>query len=206
LANQTGRVALSPDEVRERYERIRAEVGDAVTIVAATKYVSVEELAVLAEAGIEVVGENRAQDLEAKHAVYGDAFRWHFIGHLQSRKAKTVNAICELVHSLSSESAAKRLEIPALVEVNLSGEETKSGVSEGDLDALIAAYPDVRGLMTMPPETEDQESSRPYFRRLRELAVDRGLKELSMGTSQDYRIAVEEGATLIRIGSVLYRG
>ncbi len=206
MANQTGRVALSPDEVRERYERIRAEVGDAVTIVAATKYVSVEELAVLAEAGIEVVGENRAQDLEAKHAVYGDAFRWHFIGHLQSRKAKTVNAICELLHSLSSESAAKRLEIPALVEVNLSGEQTKSGVSEGDLDALIAAYPDVRGLMTMPPETEDQESSRPYFRRLRELAVDRGLKELSMGTSQDYRIAVEEGATLIRIGSVLYRG
>jgi uncharacterized pyridoxal phosphate-containing UPF0001 family protein len=196
---------LSPDEVRERYERIRAEVGDAVTIVAATKYVSVEELAVLAEAGIEVVGENRAQDLEAKHAVYGDAFRWHFIGHLQSRKAKTVNAICDLVHSLSSESAAKRLEIPALVEVNLSGEETKSGVSEGELDALIAAYPDVRGLMTMPPEIEDPESSRPYFRRLRELAADRGLKELSMGTSQDYRIAVEEGATLIRIGSVLYR-
>lgn len=206
MANQTGRVALSPDEVRERYERIRAEVGDAVTIVAATKYVSVEELAVLAEAGIEVVGENRAQDLEAKHAVYGDAFRWHFIGHLQSRKAKTVNAICDLVHSLSSESAAKRLEIPALVEVNLSGEETKSGVSEGELDALIAAYPDVRGLMTMPPEIEDPESSRPYFRRLRELAADRGLKELSMGTSQDYRIAVEEGATLIRIGSVLYRG
>jgi PLP dependent protein len=196
---------LSADEVRQRYERIRAEVGD-VTIVAATKYVSVEELAVLAEAGIEVVGENRAQDLEAKHAVYGDAFRWHFIGHLQSRKAKTVSSICELVHSLSSESAAKRLEIPALVEVNLSGEETKSGVSEGELDALIAAYPDVRGLMTMPPETEDPESSRPYFRRLRELAVDRGLKELSMGTSQDYRIAVEEGATLIRIGSVLYRG
>ena len=197
---------MSADEVRQRYERIRVEVGDAVTIVAATKYVSVEELAVLAEAGIEVVGENRAQDLEAKHAVYGDAFRWHFIGHLQSRKAKTVNSICELVHSLSSESAAKRLEIPALVEVNLSGEETKSGVSEGELDALIAAYPDVRGLMTMPPETEDPESSRPYFRRLRELAADRGLKELSMGTSQDYRIAVEEGATLIRIGSVLYRG
>jgi len=197
---------LSPDEVRERYERIRAEIGDAVTIVAATKYVSVEELAVLAEAGIEVVGENRAQDLEAKHAVYADAFRWHFIGHLQSRKAKTVNAICELVHSLSSESAAKRLEIPALVEVNLSGEETKSGVSEGELDALIAAYPDVRGLMTMPPETEDPESSRPYFRRLRALSADRGLKELSMGTSQDYRIAVEEGATLIRIGSALYRG
>jgi pyridoxal phosphate enzyme (YggS family) len=195
-----------PDEVRSRYERIRAEVGDAVTIVAATKYVSVEEMAVLAGAGIEVVGENRAQDLEAKHAVYGDAFRWHFIGHLQSRKAKTVNRICELVHSLSSESAAKRLEIPALVEVNLSAEETKSGVGEAELDALLAAYSDVRGLMTMPPETGDPAASRPYFRRLRELATERGLRELSMGTSQDYRVAVEEGATLIRIGSVLYQG
>jgi uncharacterized pyridoxal phosphate-containing UPF0001 family protein len=197
---------LSPNEVRERYERIRSEVGDGITIVAATKYVSVEEMAVLAEAGIEVVGENRAQDLEAKHAAHGDSFRWHFIGHLQSRKAKTVNSICELVHSLASESAAKRLEIPALVEVNLSGEGTKSGVAEGELDTLIAAYPDVKGLMTMPPETGDPESSRPYFRRLRELAADRGLGELSMGTSQDYRVAVEEGATLIRIGSVLYRG
>ena len=195
---------MSLDEVRERYLQIRAEVGDAVTIVAATKYVSVEDMAVLVEAGIEVVGENRAQDLEAKHAVYGDAFRWHFIGHLQSRKTTVVNRICELVHSLSSESAAKRLEIPALVEVNLSGEETKSGVPESELDALVATYPDVRGLMTMPPETGDPESSRPYFRRLRELANERDLPELSMGTSQDYRVAAEEGATLIRIGSVLY--
>jgi uncharacterized pyridoxal phosphate-containing UPF0001 family protein len=195
---------VSPDEVRERYRQIRAEIGDGVTIVAATKYVSLEDMAVLVEAGIEVVGENRAQDLEAKHAVYGDAFRWHFIGHLQSRKTKVVNRICELVHSLSSESAAKRLEIPALVEVNLSGEETKSGVPESALDALIAAYPDVRGLMTMPPETGDPESSRPYFRRLRELAAERDLAELSMGTSQDYRVAAEEAATLIRIGSVLY--
>jgi PLP dependent protein len=196
----------SPDEIRSRYERIREEVGDRVTIVAATKYVSVEELAVLAEAGIEVVGENRAQDLEAKHAVHGDAFRWHFIGHLQSRKAKVVNELCELVHSLSSDSAARRLEIPALVEVNLSGEESKSGVPENELDGLIAAYPKVRGLMTMPPETTDPESSRPYFSRLRELAEERGLNELSMGTSQDYRVGVEEGATLIRVGSVLYQG
>ena len=196
----------SPDEIRSRYERIREEVGDHVTIVAATKYVSVEELAVLAEAGIEVIGENRAQDLEAKHAVHGDAFKWHFIGHLQSRKAKVVNELCELVHSLSSESAARRLEIPALVEVNLSGEESKSGVPENELDALIAAYPKVRGLMTMPPETTDPESSRPYFRRLRELAEERRLNELSMGTSQDYRVGVEEGATLIRVGSVLYQG
>jgi pyridoxal phosphate enzyme (YggS family) len=195
---------LQPDEVHSNYERIRGEVGDAVTIVAATKYVSLEDMAVLAEAGVEVVGENRAQDLEAKHAVYGDAFRWHFIGHLQSRKAKIVNRTCELVHSLSSESAAKRLEIPALIEVNLSGEETKSGVSETELDALLEAYPHIRGLMTMPPETDDPEASRPYFRRLRGLAAERGLAELSMGTSQDYRVAVEEGATLIRVGSVLY--
>jgi PLP dependent protein len=197
---------FSADEVRSNYERIRAEVGDAVTIVAATKYVTVEDMAALAEAGVQVVGENRAQDLEATHAAYGDAFRWHFIGHLQSRKAKIVNRTCELVHSLSSESAAKRLEIPALVEVNLSGEETKSGVPEAELDALLEAYPQVRGLMTMPPETDDPEASRPYFRRLRELAAERGLAELSMGTSQDYRVAVEEGATLIRIGSVLYQG
>jgi PLP dependent protein len=195
---------VSPDEVRSNYERIRTEVGDAVTIVAATKYVSIEDMAVLAEAGVEVVGENRAQDLEAKHEVYGDTFRWHFIGHLQSRKAKIINRTCELVHSLSSDSAAKRLEIPALVEVNLSGEETKSGVPEAELDALVAAYPDVRGLMTMPPETDDPEASRPYFRRLRELAEERGLQQLSMGTSQDYRVALEEGATLIRVGSVLY--
>jgi PLP dependent protein len=196
---------MSPEEIRSRYQRIRAEVGEGVTVVAATKYVAVEEMAALADAGVEVVGENRAQDLEAKHAVYGDAFRWHFIGHLQSRKAKIVNGICELVHSLSSESAAARLTVPALVEVNLSGEGSKSGVPEAELDALLAVYGDVRGLMTMPPETGDPEASRPYFRRLRELAEARGLPELSIGTSQDYAVAAEEGATLIRIGSVLYR-
>jgi uncharacterized pyridoxal phosphate-containing UPF0001 family protein len=177
-----------------------------MTIVAATKYVSVDELAALAQAGVEIVGENKAQDLEAKHTRYGDAFRWHFIGHLQSRKAKTVNQLCELCHSLSSESAAKRLEIPALVEVNLSGEESKSGVPEGELEDFLGLYENVRGLMTMPPETGDPEASRPYFRRLRELAESYGLPELSMGTSQDYRVAADEGATMVRLGSVLYRG
>ena len=196
---------MSPDEIRSRYDRIRAEVGPSVTVVAATKYVSVEDMAALAEAGVEVVGENRAQDLEAKHAVYGDAFRWHFIGHLQSRKAPLVNRICELVHSLDSESAARRLEVPALVQVNLAGEATKSGVSPADLDALIAAAAEVRGLSAMPPLAADPEESRPYFRRLRELADERGLLELSMGTSQDYRVAAEEGATLIRVGSVLWQ-
>ena len=175
-----------------------------MTIVAATKYVDAEDLSALAEAGIEVVGENRAQDLEAKHARHGDAFRWHFIGHLQSRKAKVVNELCELCHSLASESAARRLTIPALVEVNLSGEDSKSGIPESDLEDFLPLYDDVRGLMTMPPETGDPEASRPYFRRLRELAEQYQLPEISMGTSQDYRVAADEGATMVRLGSILY--
>ena len=196
----------SPDAIRERYERLRAELGPGVTVVAATKYVSLEDLAALADAGVEVVGENRAQDLERKHAAYGDRFRWHFIGHLQSRKAPLVSELCELCHSLGSESAARKLSIPALVEVNLSGEPTKSGIPPEELPAFLDLYGDVRGLMTMPPATDDPESSRPYFRRLRELAAEHGLAELSMGTSQDYRVAVEEGATLVRLGSVLWQG
>jgi PLP dependent protein len=194
----------SSDELRERYGRVCEQVGRSVTVVVATKYVTVAELGLLAEAGVEVVGENRAQDLAAKHEVYGDAFRWHFIGHLQSRKAKTVNALCELCHSLDSESAARKLEIPALVEVNLSGEPTKSGVAPEELEAFIGLYPDVRGLMTMPPSAADPEASRPYFVRLRELAEAYGLRELSMGTSQDYRVAAEEGATYVRVGSSLF--
>jgi len=190
--------------VRSNYERIRGEIGPGVTIVAATKYVPVGDMRMLAEAGVEVVGENRAQDLERKHAKYGDVFRWHFIGHLQSNKAKAVNRICELVHSLDSESTARRLTVPALVEVNLSGETTKSGVAPEELSHFLTLYRDVRGLMTMPPEAADPESSRPYFRRLRELAAEHGLAELSMGTSQDYRVAAEEGATLVRVGSILY--
>jgi pyridoxal phosphate enzyme (YggS family) len=195
---------MSPDRIRAQYEQARAEVGPGVTVVAATKYVSLEDMAALAEAGVEVVGENRAQELEAKHAAYGDAFRWHFIGHLQSRKAKAINGICELVHSLDSESAARRLAVPALVEVNLSGEPTKSGVPPEELDAMLELYADIRGLMTMPPLADDPEASRPYFRRLRELAEQHGLTELSMGTSQDYRVAVEEGATMVRLGSALW--
>ncbi|MGZ4359501.1 MAG: YggS family pyridoxal phosphate enzyme [Gaiellaceae bacterium] len=199
---------LSSDELRTRYERLRAEAGEHVTLVAATKYVSVEDMATLAAAGIETVGENRAQDLAAKHAAHGSAFRWHFIGHLQSRKAPLVSELCELCHSLSSESALHRLSIPALVEVNLSGEPSKSGLAPEQLDAFLAIAVDVgveiRGLMTMPPLAEDPEASRPYFRRLRKLAEGLRLRELSMGTSQDWRVAVEEGATHIRVGSVLW--
>src|SRR5437764_7506772 len=134
---------------------------------------------VLVEAGVDVVGENRAQDLERKHAEYGDAFRWHFIGHLQSNKVKIVNRICELVHSLDSESAAGKLTVPALVEVNLSGEGSKSGIAPGDLPHLLELSSGIRGLMTMPPETAEPDASRPYFRRLRELAHEHGPHELS---------------------------
>jgi hypothetical protein len=194
---------LSPAEVRARYERVRADVGDTVTIVAATKYVTVAEMEVLVEAGIEVVGENRAQDLEAKHAEFGDAFRWHFIGRLQSNKVKVVNARCELVHSLDSLSAASRLEIPALLQVNLSGEESKGGIRPAEIGDYLGH--DIRGLSTMPPAATRPDDSRPWFRRLRELAVEHALPELSMGTTQDYEVAAAEGATLIRVGSVLFR-
>jgi pyridoxal phosphate enzyme (YggS family) len=155
-----------------------------------------------------VVGENRLQDLVPKHAAFGGAFRWHFIGHLQSRKARDVSALCELCHSLDSLSAARRLTIPALVEVNLAGEASKSGIEPAALDAFLAeareAGATIRGLMTMPPAAADPERSRPYFRRLTELAAEHGLAELSMGTSQDYRVAAEEGATYVRVGSVLF--
>jgi pyridoxal phosphate enzyme (YggS family) len=197
---------VTPASVREAYARVRETAGPGVTVVAATKYVPLEQMGVLVEAGIEVVGENRAQDLERKHAVYGDAFRWHFIGHLQSNKAKVVNRICELVHSLDSDSAARRLTVPALLEVNLSGEESKAGVAAGEIGAYLERYPGIRGLMTMPAFATDPEQSRGAFRALRELAERHGLTELSMGTSQDWQVAVEEGATLIRLGSTLFGG
>jgi hypothetical protein len=194
---------LSPDEIRARFQRVQAEVGPNVTIVAATKYVSLHDMAQLVEAGVTIVGENRAQDLEAKHAEYGDAFTWHFIGHLQSNKVKVVNRICALVHSLDSESAASRLEVPALVQVNLSGEASKSGVEPGEIPAFLDY--DVRGLSTMPPAAATPEGSRAWFARLRGLAEEHGLRELSMGTTQDFAVAAEEGATHVRVGSILFR-
>jgi PLP dependent protein len=203
LVASRGCSVLSPDEIRLRFERVQATVGPGVTIVAATKYVPLADMARLVEAGIRVVGENRAQDLEAKHAEYGDAFRWHFIGHLQSNKVKVVNRTCELVHSLDSRSAAERLEIPALLQVNLAGEGSKGGIDPGAIGEYLGF--DVRGLSTMPPFTEDPGASRDWFRRLRVLALEHGLEQLSMGTTQDYRIAAEEGATAVRVGSVLFR-
>ena len=194
---------MSPDRIRARYERLCEEVGQRVTVVAATKYVPLADFSVLAEAGIEVVGENRVQDLEAKHAEFGDAFRWHFIGRLQSNKVKVVNRTCELVHSLDSLSAAERLEVPALVQVNLAAEGSKGGVAPDEVDAFLRVG--VIGLSTMPPAADDPEQSRGWFRRLRGIAEEKGLAELSMGTTQDYRIAAEEGATYVRVGSVLFR-
>jgi pyridoxal phosphate enzyme (YggS family) len=203
-----GSLPTSPERIRERYAALRSEIGPDVGVVVATKYVSLEAMENLAQADVEIVGENRLQDLEAKYARYGSRFRWHFIGHLQSRKAKDVSRLCELVHSLGSLSAAERLTVPALVEVNLSGEETKSGIAPDDvepfLDETRGLGLEIRGLMTMPPLTDDPERSRPYFRRLRELAEAHGLHELSMGTTQDYRVAVEEGATMVRVGSGLF--
>ena len=193
---------MTASEIRERLARVQAEVGPHVTVVAATKYVSLRDMAALVEAGVRIVGENRAQDLEAKHAEYGDAFRWHFIGHLQSNKVKVVNRICELVHSLDSDSAARRLEVPALLQVNLSGEASKSGVEPEEIASYLGY--DVRGLSTMPPAAATAEESRAWFVRLRELAREHGLTELSMGTSQDYAVAAEEGATYIRVGSTLF--
>ncbi len=193
----------SPETIRERFARIQNEVGPNVTVVAATKYVSLADMAALVEAGITVVGENRAQDLEAKHAEYGDAFRWHFIGQLQSNKVKIVNRTCELVHSLDSDSAARRLEVPALVQVNLAGEDSKGGVDPQEIPAYLGY--DVRGLSTMPPAASTPEQSRSWFARLRQLASEHALRDLSMGTTQDYAVAAEEGATYVRVGSILFR-
>ena len=194
---------LSPEQIRARLAEVQRQVGPGVTVVAATKYVSLADMGSLAEAGVTVVGENRAQDLEAKHAEYGDAFRWHFIGQLQSNKVKVVNRICELVHSLDSDSAARRLEVPALVQVNLAGETSKGGIEPAELEAYLGY--DVRGLSTMPPAASSPETSRAWFARLRALAEQHGLQELSMGTTQDFAVAAEEGATYVRVGSILFR-
>jgi PLP dependent protein len=201
---------LDAARVRENAERIRSEIGDA-ELLAAVKYVPLEELEVLAEAGVTLLGENRAQDLAAKAEAYPGVFRWHFIGQLQSRKVKDVLPHVELIHSVASDSALRKLdqygtpETEVLVEVDVAGEEGKAGIAPAELGAFIERCPvKVVGLMTMPPFTEDPEASRRHFAALRELAREHGLRHLSMGTSQDYTVAAEEGATIVRIGSTLY--
>jgi len=195
--------------VRANLERVRAQIGDAVEICAAIKYVPVDDLPALAEAGIGLVGENRAQELVAKQDEHSALFEWDFIGALQSRKVKDVAPRVRLIHTVASDSALKRLaDHPAnevLIEVNVAGEGGKVGIAPHELGDFIARCPvPVTGLMTMPPFTENPEDSRPHFARLAELAAEHGLERLSMGTSQDYEAAVAEGATIVRLGSVLY--
>ncbi len=203
---------IDPARVRENLDRVRQQAGPDVEILVATKYVPLEEMGALAEGGVELVGENRLQDLEAKLDRWGDAFTWDFIGALQSRKVKRIVPLVRLIHSLASDSALEQLgrhaapETEVLVEVDRAGEDTKAGIAPGALGEFIARCPvRVGGLMTMPPFTEDPEASRPYFARLAELAAQHGLSRLSMGTSQDWQVAVEEGATIIRLGSGLLR-
>jgi PLP dependent protein len=202
---------IEAEKVRANLERVRERVGEDVEILVATKYVPLEEMGVLAEAGANLVGENRQQDLATKHERWGDAFEWDFIGNLQSRKVKQVLPLCRLVHSVATDSALRELgkhAVPRteiLVEVNIAGEEGKGGVPPAELPEFIERCPvTVAGLMTMPPFSQDPEASRPHFARLAELAAANDLHRLSMGTSQDWAVAVEEGATIVRLGTALF--
>jgi pyridoxal phosphate enzyme (YggS family) len=212
---QVERLRANLAEVRERIAAAARRAGrdpDDVELVVAGKYVAIDDIAALAEAGVATIGENRAQDLEAKVAAYGDTFTWDFIGHLQSRKVKVVAPLVRRIHSVASDSALKQLGrhapegLSVLVEVNVAGEAGKSGIVPGDLAAMLERAPlPVAGLMTMPPRADDPQDSRRWFAALCELAAAHDLRELSMGTTQDFEVAVEEGATLVRIGTTLFR-
>jgi PLP dependent protein len=208
---------VSAAVVRSNLERVRDEIAgtarnpDEVEILAAVKYVPAEELSALVEAGVALVGENRAQDLQSKHAVAPDDFTWDFIGHVQSRKVKDVLPLVRYIHSVASDSVLTQLakhgnqETQVLIEVNVAGEAGKTGISPPELPGFLERCPArVVGLMTMPPFTQNAEDSRRYFSALRDLAEEHGLRHLSMGTSQDYLVAVQEGATIVRLGTTLY--
>jgi uncharacterized pyridoxal phosphate-containing UPF0001 family protein len=202
---------LEPERIATNLDRARARAGEGVEILVATKYVPIDEMGVLAEAGVTLVGENRQQDLAAKRERWGDAFEWDFIGNLQSRKVKQLLPACRLIHSVASDSAAAQLarhggpDTEVLVEVDVAGEEGKGGIAPERLGEIIDRLAPVRvsGLMTMPPFSEDPEASRPHFARLAGLAAEHGLPRLSMGTSQDWEVAVDEGATIVRLGMAL---
>jgi uncharacterized pyridoxal phosphate-containing UPF0001 family protein len=201
---------LDPEVIAANLERVRATAGPGVEVLAAAKYVPLEEMGALLEGGVRLVGENRLQDLEAKQERW-DGFDWDFIGNLQSRKVKRILPLCRLIHSVASDSALEQLgrhaepDTEVLVEVNVSGEEGKGGIEPAALGAFVERCPvRVSGLMTMPPFSADPEHSRPYFARLAELAGEHGLDRLSMGTSQDWEVAVQEGATILRLGTALF--
>jgi len=214
LTLNAGRLRANLDQVRAEIERAAARAGRdpaSVELCAAVKYVPLEQLPILAEAGIDLVGENRAQDLVAKADAFGEVFTWDFIGHLQSRKVKLVAPCVRLIHSVASDSVLEALarhaapDTEVLVEIDVAGEAGKSGIAPAALGDFLARCPvRVSGLMTMPPLALSPERSRPYFAALRELAARHGLERLSMGTTQDFTVAVEEGATIVRIGTRLY--
>jgi uncharacterized pyridoxal phosphate-containing UPF0001 family protein len=202
---------LEAERVRANLERVRERAGPEVEILAATKYVPPDEMGALADAGVTLVGENRLQDLEAKRQRWGDSFAWDFIGNLQSRKVKQILPLVRLIHSVASDSVLAQLGrhgeagTEVLVEINVAGEQTKGGIRPAELGEFIDRCPvRVAGLMTMPPFSTDPEASRPSFARLAELAAEHGLDRLSMGTSQDWEVAIEEGATILRLGTALY--
>ena len=215
---------LHPQRIRANLEHLRREIAAAaaragrdpetVEVLAATKYVAAPDLRALQQAGVRLVGENRAQDLEQKVALYGDAFTWDFIGQLQSRKVRRIVPHVRLIHSVASESSLRELarhrdlatpSLRILIEVNVSGEPGKAGIEPAALAHFLRVAPlPVAGLMTMPPMSPDPDASRRWFAALRALAEEHGLEQLSMGTSQDYTVAVEEGATIVRIGTKLY--
>lgn len=212
---------LHPEAIRQRLAAARARIEAAaaragrdpaaVELLVATKYVPLDQMPKLAQAGVTLVGENRAQDLEAKLAAHRHLFEWDFIGQLQSRKVKAIVPHARLIHSLASASALRELQhsqqiarpgLRVLIEVNVAAEEGKAGVAPAEIEQYLERCPvPVAGLMTMPPYALHPERSRRWFAALRELAQAHGLTELSMGTSQDYEVAVEEGATIVRLGA-----
>lgn len=202
---------IDPARVRTNLEEVTGEAEGRAEVLVACKYVPVEEMGALVAAGVTLVGENRQQDLAVKHEAHADDFTWDFIGNLQSRKVRQILPLVRLIHSVGTDSVLEQLgkhgtaETEVLIEVNVAEEEGKGGVAPAGLADFIARCPvRVSGLMTMPPFAEDPEASRPYFARLAELAAANDLERLSMGTSQDWRVALDEGATIIRLGSALF--
>jgi PLP dependent protein len=202
-------VRANLETVQERLDAAGRKPG-AVQILAAVKYLPEEELGALADGGITLVGENRAQELLTKAEAH-PGFTWDFIGALQSRKVAIVLPRVRYIHSVASDSALEQLgkhgnaETRVLIEVNIAGDDDKAGITREALPGFIERCPvTVVGLMTMPPLAAKPEQNRRHFAALRELAEAHGLRELSMGTSQDYGVAAEEGATIIRLGSFLY--